>query len=101
MRFLPLANEVAVGNVFTSVCQLFCPRRGLHAFEGSMLAWWGLHAWVCVYGGACMVKGAFACVGEEYKRAVRILLECILVYSDFDRILYCKERDAWNTIQTV
>ena len=67
--------------------------RGMCASQGGgMHAFWGVHAWpgVCMAGGmhggghvwlgACMagsVHGRGACMADT--RAVRILLECILV----------------------
>ena len=45
LLFLPPANEVCEGYVFTPVCQSFCSRgRGGHAWRGG-----------CVWQGACMM----------------------------------------------
>ena len=43
---------------------------------------------VCVWGGMCGeggMHGKGVGVGEEYKRAIRILLECFLVSMNFSR----------------
>ena len=38
-------------------------------------------------GGACLAKGlGYAWMGEEYKRAVCILLECILIVISFHSV---------------
>ena len=86
---------------------------GGHAWQGRV--WWGMHdrrglAWqgVCVVGEVCVARGNMwqggmygrgdmcgrgVCVQEKrsLKRAVRILLECILVYfsayTQFDNCL--------------
>ena len=83
--FLPPAMKLLQGNVFTPFCHSF--HRGR--------AWWGWHEWwsgaYVAKGGhvwqrghawqreVCVVRGA--CVAGEAQRAVRILLECILVDS--------------------
>ena len=100
---LPPATKLGQGNIFRSMCQEFCPQGGKHG-RGACVA-----RVVCVSWGACMaggVHGRGACMagghawkgacmvggvhgrgglhGRYYEltvneRAVRILLECILV----------------------
>ena len=66
VALLPPATKLRLGNVFTSVCQEFCPQGGGHAWLEVCVA--GGHAWqegmrvrgACVAGdvhgrGACMV----------------------------------------------
>ena len=65
--------------------------RGVHAWHGGMRGRGGMHGRGCMHGGghawqgACMAGGA--CVPQQIlrdtvdERAVRILLECILVLS--------------------
>ena len=109
--FLPPANEDCEGYVFTPVCQSFCSQGG-HAWlwEGVCVVAGG-HAWLwgacMVAGGACVGVGGVYGWGEEgacvvavghawlwggmhgiqrdtvNERAVRILLECILVQIKF------------------
>ena len=84
--FLPPANEVCEGYVFTPVCQSFSSQGG---------AWsWGCLLLGVPGPGGCLVPGGAWCRGvpgaggfpEETPprrlllRAVRILLECILVF---------------------
>ena len=60
-RFLPPANEIYEGYVFTRFCQSFCSQGGVHGGHE-----WpgGVHAWghacprgACVARGACMAEG--------------------------------------------
>ena len=60
--FLPPATKLRLGNIFTSVCQEFCPQRGVHGTVGGMCG--RGHAWqgVCMAGGmhgrgVCMAGG--------------------------------------------
>ena len=85
--FLPPAMKLRKGNVFTSVSRILstgggaCMARG-HAWQGACMAemsvdgrghvWWGGHRRRC----ACPPPILWDAVNE---RAVRILLECILV----------------------
>ena len=102
MLLLP-ANEICEGYVFTPVCQSFCSREGVCMTEvGACMAGGACMvggcvgvcmARGCVWQGACMVGGACMAGGvhamhappRHYEtrsvnaRAVRILLECILV----------------------
>ena len=66
-RLLPPATKLRQGNVFTSVCQEFCPRGG-HAWQGGAWHVWqgrgacvagGGHSWQGVHGkgGACVAGG--------------------------------------------
>ena len=95
-------RSLGQGNVFTPVCQSFCSQGGGgRAWQGV-----GMHGreWACMAGGACMTGGVHgrghlwqgirvwqrvcvvgACVQERrpLKRALRILLECILVINNF------------------
>ena len=54
--FLPPATKLRQGNVFTSVCQEFCPRGGGGGMVGGMH---GRGACMAV-GGACMAVGGHA-----------------------------------------
>ena len=65
---LPLATKLRQGNIFTGVCQSFCSRGGLCS------------GGVSVRGGLCL-GGSLLGRTPPYsnERAVRILLECILV----------------------
>ena len=100
VELLPPATKLRQGNIFTSVCQEFCPQgacvaRGC-AWQGGMCGWGGHmwqrgHAWQgCVCGGgmhgrghawcgACMAEGHAWQEKRQLQWAVRILLECILV----------------------
>ena len=95
--------KLGQGNIFRNVCQEFCPRGGGacvagcvcgggYAWQGVYMAWGtcvaGGHAWqggVCggdVHGrGACMPRmpPGHHKIPSVNARAVRILLECILV----------------------
>ena len=109
---LPPANEVCEGYVFTGVC-LSTPEGGVCVWlllgGACMVAPGGGHAWLlpggaCVVapgGGACMVAkggqhvwllwGGHAWDMMRYgdtinERAVRILLECILVWAMYFHI---------------
>ena len=71
MPYLPPANEVCEGYVFTRVCQSFCSWGGVRGCGAGgwacMVA--GGHAWlrgacVVVGGGACVIAGG-ACVGYD------------------------------------
>ena len=53
-KYLPPANEVCEGYVFTPVCQSFCS-QGRHAWLGVCMV--GGHAWL---QGACVVAGGHA-----------------------------------------
>ena len=80
---------------------------GMHGGRGCV--WWGVcmvaggHAWW--QGGTCVVAGGHAWWGDAWqggvrgigrdmvnKWAVRILLECILVFTKFTNELYHNER---------
>ena len=74
LHSLPPSTKLVQRNIFRSVCQEFCPQR-----------------WACMAGGgggACVVgcmrgrgqRGGGRAWHMVNKRAVRILLECILVY---------------------
>ena len=108
--FLPPATKLREGNVFTSMCQEFCPRGGggMHGREACMVgscmagrhAWWGAcivggmhgrgHVWrQDMHGGGCVW---YACPlplplptirDTVNERVVRILLECIPVQRCF------------------
>ena len=91
---LPPANEVCEGYIFYT-CVSFCPRggacivgRGVHGGGG-----------LCMAGGMCgkgVMHGGMACVAHPpdttrygdtvNERAVRILLECILVWQIFSTV---------------
>ena len=83
--YLPPSNEVCEGYVFTGVC--LSTEGILSLCPGGSPSWrgfpsWGVSVWgVSVQGGLCP-GGVSAmetpCNGNEW--AVRILLECILVY---------------------
>ena len=63
------------GNIFRSVCQEFCPQGGC-LLPGGYLVWGG-----CLLGGVCSQGGAWWRPPQRLLlRAVRILLECILVH---------------------
>ena len=99
--FLPPANEVCEGYVFTCVCQSFCSQGGCawpggHAWRGACLGghvWLGgmhgeggIHGWGGMHGqgGVCAMHAPPAWYYEiwsVYERVVRILLECILVFN--------------------
>ena len=50
-NFLPPANEVCEGYVFTRVCQSFCSQWGVHGCRT-------VHGWgACVVAGVCMDAG--------------------------------------------
>ena len=73
------ANEVAKGNVFTPVCQSFCSLRGVSA---SVYA--GMHTDLeQTPPGADTPLAQYMLGDTGNKRAVRILLECILVVNRF------------------
>ena len=94
--FLPPANEVCEGYVFTGVC--LSTRGGVtcvvlcgHACWGACVVLGGVRGagGVCVVlggvhgaGGACVVLGGVRGIRRDTvnERAVRILLECILVF---------------------
>ena len=97
IQFIPPANEVCEGNVFTGIClstggclcpgvsvqgvfvqEGFCPGGGLRA--GGLCTEGSLSVWVSVQG--CLCQGDLP-YGKE--RAVCILLECILVQHVFMR----------------
>ena len=88
--FIARKRGLGQGNIFRSVCQSFCPEReACLVGRGACMAGGVLdrgHVWqeVCVTGGMCGKGGMFSkgvCVPERQplKRAVRFLLECILV----------------------
>ena len=96
---LPPATKLGQGNIFRSVCQEFCPQRGGACMAGGMYgrgacvaggrAWQGVcvgvhggHAW---QGWHAWQGGAWHTVNEQ---AVRILLECILVFETNVYLLY-------------
>ena len=69
---LPAATKLGQGNIFTSVCQEFCPRGGGGCLPQCMLGY--------------NPPGADTPPGSRlkhtvYERPVRILLECILVFT--------------------
>ena len=83
-NFLPPSTKLRQGNVFTSVCQEFCPQGGEACVAGgACMAGQGL-AWQGVGHGrvACMAGGGGGCGRRNglLQRAVRILLECMLVF---------------------
>ena len=95
--YLPPVTKLGQGNICRNVCEEFClggggvGGGGGHAWQGHVCG--RGHAWqgACMAGGACMAEGACvagvcvwqrgACVVGDVRawRAVRILLECILV----------------------
>ena len=105
---LPPANEVCEDYVFSPVCQLFCSQGGgsMHGCRGCVWLWvacvivrgvwlWGGvhgcggmhgcgggHVWlwgVCVWLWGCAWLQGIPRRDTVNERAVRILLECILV----------------------
>ena len=103
---LPPANEVCEGYVFTGVCHsvhggacvvapgggtwllpgghVWLLLGGMHGYSGgcAWLLWGGMHG--CSGGGMCGCSGGHAWffqLDTVNERAVRILLECILVQS--------------------
>ena len=103
---LPPATKLRQGNVFTSMCQEFCPQlegacvpgggvhgRGVygrgHAWQGTSCMAGGVHGRVHAWqegvhgGGGCVHGRGHSWQGGREKwqlqRAVRILLKCILV----------------------
>ena len=76
--FLPPVTKLWQGNVFTPVCQSFCSQGGMHARGACMVG-------ACIAGGHVCPGGHVwqgSCAWQERRplqRAVRILLECILV----------------------
>ena len=89
--FLPPATKLGQGNIFRSVCQEFCPQKGAyvawgHAWQGGCAWQGGMHGRrVCVAGGCAWQGGrAWQILRDTVnERAVRILLECILVITMF------------------
>ena len=96
--------------IFSEACQEFCPARGDHAWQGCVCGsmcgrrrlWQGVHAWqgegVCMAGGHVWWGGmhgrgrAWQILRDTVnERAVRILLECILVVS-------ASESEMWQRI---
>ena len=53
--FLPPATKLGQGNIFTSVCQEFCPLGG-RAWQGACVVG-GMHSGGCAWQGACMAGG--------------------------------------------
>ena len=93
-HILQTAMKLRQGNIFTYVCQEFCRQGGGHTSQEGMCGGGG-----DVWQAACMAGGVHcrghawqgACMGgghawrghawqEKRQRAVRILLECILVF---------------------
>ena len=72
--FLPPANEVCEGYVFTGVClSMGVPVQG----EGGLVQGKSLSRWISLRGVSVGGGGRGLCYGNV--RAVRILLECIFV----------------------
>ena len=81
LAFLPPANEVCEGYVFTPVCQSFCSQGGMRGCVGGMRGCWGEGVHGCggpcvvargacmVAGGSCVVVGG-ACVGYDEIRSM-------------------------------
>ena len=106
MGFLPPANEVwGQVKMFTGVCLSTggCPVLGgcLVQVRGCVPAPGGCLIWGCLIpggawsGGVCLVRGG----GSAWSRgplgwAVRILLECILVFQKV-QATSTQERDSW------
>ena len=101
-------RSLGQGNIFRSVCQEFCPgggrvcswgvsarggvcSRGVSA-PGEVCSW-GVCSWGGLLGGLCSWGGAGGDPpGRPLLRAVRILLECILVLFENDfRVANVKE----------
>ena len=73
-------TKLREGYVFTPVCQSFCSRGGGDVRDRGG---WGMCGGACVAEGECVVWGACMQDTRSLKRAVRILLECILVFLTF------------------
>ena len=62
--FLPPAMKLRQGNVFTSVCQEFCPQGGMCGEGGGMCGEGGCECWRgvegCAWQGACVVGACMA-----------------------------------------
>ena len=87
-RLLPPANEICEGYVFTPVCQSFCSQEG--CVRQCMLGYTPLQEQTPPRADTPSVQYMLGDTGN--KRAVRILLECILVICLFainTRILLC------------
>ena len=77
IHVLAIKRSLGQGNIFRSVCQEFCPRGG-----GGSAARGRVGACSRVGGsaaGGCLIQGDGAPPWQLLLRAVRILLECILI----------------------
>ena len=78
-KILPPANEICEGYVFTPVCQSFCSRGGVSAsVHAGIHTPRSRHPWEQTPRKADTPLLRSAC--SEIRWAVRILLECILVF---------------------
>ena len=98
VEYLPPATKLGQGNILRSLCQEFCPQGGLqaHTQRGSWGVWQGgspgphlgglqTQAWGAVCIPACTEADPTP-TRQLLLRAVRILLECILVFIAFRNI---------------
>ena len=83
--FTARKRSLGQGNIFTSVCQEFCSQGGRVPGPGGYLVPGGAWSRGClVPGGAWSQEGVWRTPpGRLLLRALRILLECILVQYDF------------------
>ena len=100
--YLPSANEVCEGYVFTPVCQSFCSQGGMcdggHAWHGdAYVAGGDMHGKGCMHGGGHAWQGTHTAQttlppvipwDTVNEWAVRILQECILVILVFSLFMF-------------
>ena len=110
--FSPFANEVWGKVISSQVCVIPSIHKGVG--ESASRRVWGLHPWgVCLQGGVC-IRGALhpgggglhpgrldrpplrALQDTVNKRAVCILLECILVFWYLTGFSYSYFQTSWN-----
>ena len=91
--FLPPATKLWQGNIFTAVCQSFCS-RGVVSVQGGLCLGGLCPGYLCLGGvsGGVSVRGGGSLLGRHppysNERAVRILLECILVNISFSFCIF-------------
>ena len=74
-EFLPAATKLGQGNIFTGVCQEFCPQGGRVSAS--------VHAGIHPPPRSRQPPPGSRLQHTVYERPVRILLECILVFLIF------------------